>query len=503
MHRFSAKGHETKKDISILFSIFSFSGEKHSGMASKAIKKEYHMLKDWNLNKIFKPLMKKGASFSDIYAEDVESKSIVWEDNKLEKVIGGHDIGIGLRAIKDLRTTYAYTNEAAEESVLSLSQEIGGVLGGRSAFSPRIWKFAPKPRRFPIIRNPQEISVQEETDLLRLANKVARGVDRRIQQVRVVYNTRTQKVFTANSDGESTSEVRVSTLFLVHAVAREKDIIQTGYEPVAEARGFELLPKDRVESIALKAAKRAVNLLHARPAPSGPMTVVLSSSAGGTMIHEAVGHGLEADLAQEGLSVYSGKLGQEVASKRISIIDDATIDSARGSFYFDDEGVPAQKTVLVENGILKDYLYDRLTAMKDGVESTGNGRRESYRSSPIPRMTNTFIASGESDPDEIIRSVEKGLCVIKMGGGQVDTVNGNFVFEVSEGYLLEKGHIGDMVRGATLIGNGPIIIKEIDMVGTDLGFGIGTCGKDGQGVPVSDAQPTIRVPQIVVGGTET
>lgn len=460
------------------------------------------MLKDWNLNKVFKPLMKKGASFADIYAEDVESKSVVLEDNKLEKVVGGHDRGIGLRAIKDLRTTYAYTNDIKEQGVFPLSQEIGDILDGRSAFPSRTWEFAPRPRRFPIIRDPQKISIQEETDLLHLANKVARSIDRCVQQVRVVYNTRSQKVFTANTTGETTSEERVSTLFLVHVVAREKDIIQTGYEPVAEARGFEILSKDRVEAIAIKAAKRAIDLIHARPAPSGPMTVVLSSSAGGTMIHEAVGHGLEADLAQEGLSVYSGRIGHEVASKKISIIDDATIDSARGSFFFDDEGIPGQKNVLMKDGVLKSYMYDRLTAMKDGVQSTGNGRRESYRFSPIPRMTNTFIASGESDPDEIIRSVEKGLFVLKMGGGQVDTVNGNFVFEVSEGYLLEKGHIGDMVRGATLIGNGPKIMKEIDMVGTDLGFGIGTCGKDGQGVPISDAQPTLRIPQIVVGGTQ-
>ena len=220
------------------------------------------------------------------------------------------------------------------------------------------------------------------------------------------------------------------------------------------------------------------------------------------MIHEAVGHGLEADLAQEGLSVYSGKLGHVVASKVISIIDDAAIESKRGSFFFDDEGTPGQRTVLVKDGVLMGYMYDRLAATKDGVQSTGNGRRESYRHTPIPRMTNTFIASGGSDPDEIIRSVEKGLFVVKMGGGQVDTVNGNFVFEVSEGYLLDKGQRADMVRGATLTGNGPKVMKEIDMVGTDLGFGVGTCGKDGQGVPVSDAQPTLRIPQIVVGGTE-
>jgi TldD protein len=460
------------------------------------------MFKEWDLNRIFSPLMKKGSSFADLYGEDVESRIIVLEDGRLEKVTGGRDIGVGLRAIKDLRSTYTYTNELSERSVVSLAKEIAGVLDGKAAFSPRTWELPLRALRFPIVKDPTEVAIHEEAELLRLADRAARSVDTRVRQVRVLYSSKVQRVFTANTEGQSTSEERISTVFLVHVVARENDTIQTGYEPVAEARGFELLSEQRVEAIASQAAKRAVDLLHARPAPSGTMTVVLSSSAGGTMIHEAVGHGLEADLAQEGLSVYSGKIGQKVASDTIAIVDDATIESKRGSFLFDDEGIPAQRTVLVKDGVLEGYMYDRLGAMKEGVQSTGNGRRESYRHTPIPRMTNTFIEPGKSDPEEIIRSVEKGLFVVKMGGGQVDTVNGNFVFEVSEGYLLDKGHIADMVRGATLIGNGPDIMREIDMVGTDLGFGIGTCGKDGQGVPVSDAQPTLRIPRIVVGGTE-
>ena len=460
------------------------------------------MIEDWDLNRIFGPLCEKGAAFADIFAEDTEVKSIVLEDNRIERVSGGRDIGVGLRAIRDFKTTYAYSNEMTESAVVKLSAEMTEVLEGRDSFSSQTWPFPAQPDRFKILRDPKDVSGKEEVELLWLANDAARSVNARVQQVSVVYEAKVQKVVVANSHGEATSEQRASTAFSVHVVATKKDVIQTGFERIAEARGFELLSTDRVMDAALKAAERAVHLLDARPAPSGPMTVVVSSSAGGTMVHEAVGHGLEADLAQEGLSVYSGKIGLEVASPEISVVDDATIESKRGSFLYDDEGIPAQRTVLIERGILKSYMYDRLTAMKDGVSSTGNGRRESYRFCPIPRMTNTLIVSGRSDPHEIISSVDRGLLVLKMGGGQVDTVNGDFVFEVGEAYFLKNGQKSDMVRGATLIGNGPKILHQIDMVGKDLDFGVGTCGKDGQGVPISDAQPTLRIPQMIVGGTE-
>ena len=266
--------------------------------------------------------------------------------------------------------------------------------------------------------------------------------------------------------------------------------------------GFEIFDFHPPEEVAEVAAKRSLLMLSARKAPGGRMAVVLSSEAGGTMIHEAIGHGLEADLAQQGLSVYSKKIGERVASPLITVVDDPTLPQQRGSYPFDDEGVPSRRTLLVEAGVLKNYLYDRLSALKDGVESTGNGRRESYQHKPIPRMSNTMIVPGRMKAEEIIRSVDKGLFVKKMGGGQVNTVNGDFVFEVNEGYLIEKGSVSDPVRGAILIGNGPQVLKEIDMVGDDLGFGIGTCGKDGQGVPVGDAQPTLRIPELVVGGQQ-
>jgi TldD protein len=231
------------------------------------------------------------------------------------------------------------------------------------------------------------------------------------------------------------------------------------------------------------------------------MPVVLSSEAGGTMVHEAVGHGLEADLARRGMSIYKEKLGERIGSPLVSIADDATIPGKRGSYGIDDEGTSGQRTLLVDGGILKGFLHDRLSAMKDGVAPTGNGRRESYRHKPVPRMTNTILLPGDTAPGEILSGVDRGLLVVKMGGGQVNTVTGDFMFEVAEGYRIEGGKRGEPVRGATITGNGPDVLSMIDRVGSDLGFGIGTCGKDGQGVPVGDAQPTLSIgpPFITVG----
>ena len=336
--------------------------------------------------------------------------------------------------------------------------------------------------------------------LVNRANSVAWAFDKRVIQVKVVYGDSVKSLLMVNSLGQWVEEERTGLVFLCSAVSKDGDVVQTGYEPLGGAIGLEIFDETPPEKVAEIAADRAIKMLGARRAPGGNMAVVLSHEAGGTLIHEAVGHGLEADLAMQNLSVYSGKVGQMVASPLITVLDDATSPYKRGSFFFDDEGTPSEKTVLVENGMLKGYMHDRLSAMRAGAVSTGNGRRESYHYRPIPRMTNTIIAPGKTDPASIVKSLGKGLYVRKMGGGQVNTVNGDFVFEVTEGYLIENGEVGELVRGATLTGNGPEVLANIDMVGTDLGFGIGTCGKDSQGVPVSDAQPTLRIPEIVVGG---
>ncbi|HPC47783.1 MAG TPA: TldD/PmbA family protein, partial [Deltaproteobacteria bacterium] len=329
--------------------------------------------------------------------------------------------------------------------------------------------------------DPARVPPEEKIACVREADRAAWSMDPLVVQVKVVYGDGTRDVFVANSLGYEARDRRDSIVFVVQAIVRDDSLVETGYEPVGGCRGFELLREIPPERIARTAIGRALAMLSARKAPAGIMPVVLSSEAGGTMIHEAIGHGLEADLAGEGLSVYSGKIGQQVASSAITVIDDATIPGLRGSYGCDDEGSPSARTVLVERGVLKGYMTDLITSRKYGLPLSGNGRRESYRHRPIPRMTNTMIAPGPMNPDDIIRSASRGLFVKKMGGGQVNTVTGDFVFNVAEGYLIENGSVGEPVRGATLIGNGPRILASIELVGNDLGFGIGTCGKDGQG----------------------
>ena len=449
---------------------------------------------------VLKKTLSGGGEFADIFIERSTPFSVVCEDGKIEKVISGLDCGAGVRLINGRRTAYAYTNDVTTDSLLEIADAVRQTAStGDYYASIKLVRKNPK-KDFPIKKSPETVSAADKVALVLQANTVARSLDRRIRQATVMYRENRQQVVIANSDGAMVEDDRLYLTAMVHVVAAEGDVIQTGYEPVGGLAGMELLDEYPLTKAAETAVRRAVMMLSARKAPAGRMPVVLSSEAGGTMIHEAVGHGLEADLAQSGLSVYSNRIGDRIASPLITVVDDATLEGRRGSFRFDDEGIEAERTVLVDKGILKTFMYDRLTAMKEGAASTGNGRRESYKHRPIPRMTNTMITPGESDPGAILRSTPRGLFVKKMGGGQVNTVNGDFVFEVSEGYLIENGGVGAPVRGATLTGNGPRVLMSIDRVGFDLGFSIGTCGKDGQGSPVSDAQPTLRIPEITVGG---
>lgn len=464
-------------------------------------KKERHKMLDKELlQKILKKTLSSGGEYADVFVEHRKPASIQLEDNKIEKIFTGIDSGVGIRLISNNKTFYAISNDMSEKALLELADTLTKAsTSSKTDITIDLRKQKPGVD-FNIRLLPANVPMDKKIELVRNANRAARDFDRRIQQVIVMYRDSVQKVLIANSDGIIAEDERIHTLMAVHVIASDKGTIQTGYEPAGGFIGFELFENSRPEELAVKAAKRAVMMLTARRAPGGRMPVVISSEAGGTMIHEAIGHGLEADLAQQGLSVYSKKLGEQVASPIVTVLDDATIPNKRGSFRFDDEGTPSQKTVLVKNGVLTGYMYDRFTSMQDKTGSTGNGRRESYHSRPIPRMTNTLIAPGKSRAEDVLKSTPKGFFVKKMGGGQVNTVTGDFVFEVQEGYLIENNAIGEPVRGATLTGNGPEVLKSIDMVGSDLGFSIGTCGKDSQGVPVSDAMPTIRIPDIVVGG---
>jgi TldD protein len=453
------------------------------------------------LSKIIKKALSNGGDYADIFIEQEKPLSIQLEDDKIEKLSSGIDSGIGIRVIFGDKSAYAYSNDFSEDSLFNIAEAVSRAVkdGDESHVTFNLTKVRPSVD-FKIKHDPRDIEIEKKILLVENANKAAKGVSSKIKQVSVIYRDAIQNVCIAASDRTLAEDERIYTLALIQVIAAEGDVLQTGYEPIGGLVGFELFEESPFEEIAIKAAQKAVAMLSARKAPGGRMPVVISAEAGGTMIHEAVGHGLEADLVQQGLSVYTGKIGEQIASNLITIIDDPTLPNKRGSFRFDDEGISAEKTILVDKGILKGYMYDRLTALKEGVSSTGNGRRQSYKDRPIPRMSNTFIAPGDEDHEKIMRSVDRGLFVKKMGGGQVNTVTGEFVFEVSEGYLIEKGQIGELVKDATLIGNGPEVLKSIDMLGSDIGFAIGTCGKDAQGVPVSDAMPTVRIPVMVVGG---
>lgn len=458
------------------------------------------MVDDVMFEKLIKKTLSSGGEYADVFVEHKMTTAIQLEDERVEKVTTGSQSGIGIRLICNGKTAYVYSNDFSADVLLNLAHTAS--LAASS--SPQDLTLNMQ-RRYPEATSslkipPDTVPMSSKVALVNGADRVARKVDARIKQVKVVYKDYVQKVSIASSDGFVAEDRRVHSMGFVQVIAVEGGTMQTGYEPIGGLIGFELFDDLHLEQCALKAAKRAVMMLKAKRISGGRMPVIISSEAGGTMIHEAIGHGLEADLAQQGLSIYSKKIGQRVASPMITVIDDATIPNNRGSFCFDDEGTPSGRNVLVREGILQGYMYDKYTAMNDHTVSTGNGRRESYGHKPMPRMTNTFIAPGNLLPDDVIRSVANGLFVNRMGGGQVNTITGDFVFDVQEGYLVENGLLGDAVRGATLIGNGFEVLRSIDMVASDLGFSIGTCGKDSQGVPVSDGMPTLRIPEMVVGG---
>lgn len=454
------------------------------------------------LTRVLGVAMAKGGQFAEVFIEEKHLNNVFCEDNKIEKILNGIERGAGIRVVHGGKTSYVYTNDLSEAGLMKAAQ-IAAHSNQESAIAADGPVLALKPSRIRLDfrQYPETVGLDEKVKLVESANQAAREVSKAIRQVTVAIGDVHRKVQIANSLGDLVEDEIARVRLITNCIAARDGIIQTGYESTGAVAGWEFINTVSFDGMARRAAARAVNMLKARPAPAGRMTVVMSSEAGGTMVHEACGHGMEADLVQKGLSVYKKRLGEKVAADNVTVIDDGTIPGRYGTGAFDDEGTPGAKTVLIENGVLVGYMYDRLTALKDGSVSTGNGRRESYQHKPIPRMTNTFIQSGTEDPAQIIAETKYGLLVKQMGGGQVNTTNGDFVFDVQEGYIIEEGKVKYPVRGATLTGNGPRVLKDIDRVGCDLGFAIGVCGKDGQGVPVGDAQPTIRIRELTVGGT--
>jgi TldD protein len=350
---------------------------------------------------------------------------------------------------------------------------------------------------------PGDVPKAKKVELLLMANEMARAEGAAITQVSARYADSHRRILVANTDGTLGTDEQVKTLFSISAVASGDTGMQTGRESIGRTVGFELFDTYEVGDLARTAAQRAITKLAARPAPSGEMTVVIGPGGGGVMFHEACGHGLEADLVGKGASVFAGRLGEQVASTLVTLVDDGTMGGEWGCFAIDDEGRPAQRNVLIQDGILVDYMWDGLRARAEGRASSGNGRRQSYQHLPMVRMTNTYLLGGTSTPEEILSDTESGVYISHLGGGQVNTATGDFVFGMTEAYLIEGGRITEPLREGNLIGNGPGVLTSIDAVGNDFAMGgPGTCGKDGQGVPVGDGVPTLRVASgLTIGGT--
>lgn len=448
-----------------------------------------------------------GGVWAELFFERTASTAIVREGRKLERIQEGFDRGVGLRVIFDLRTAYAYTTSFDRDSLLALADQVAQQVrvASRSGSAPKKartdWRSDESVLKgFRVERDPRKASLKERAAI---AERIESGAYQEFptaRQVMAISRDALRELLVVNSDGAFARDQKTYFHMVCQVVGEKGGRVESAHESNGGYVGLEFIQANPPEEIGREAARRVKVLLSAVPAPAGLLPVVLSAEAGGTMVHEAVGHGLEADLACNGLSVYQDKVGKKVASDLVTVLDDGTMSGMRGSYAYDDEGTPAASNTLIENGVLKSYMVDRLSALKFDLSPTGNGRRESFRYRPIVRMTNTYVAPGPHDPKKILEETPFGLFVRSMGGGQVNTVTGDFVFAVTEGYLIRDGKIAEPIRGATLVGNGPHVLSIVDRVGSDLGFDTGTCGKDGQGAPVTDGQPTLRIPELTVGG---
>ncbi len=458
-----------------------------------------------DLEKYLAEALSQGGDYADLYFEYLLTSSIGLDESMVKSASQGVSMGVGIRVISGERTGYAYSDNLTPERVRKAARVAACIASGPSRTDQVDLREGPGHNLYPVLVAPTETAFAERVELVKRADRAARAYDSRIFQVQASYADNLRQVLVATSEGVLSWDRQPMTRLNVAALARENGGTPQRGHAGGGGRvdlGF-FLNEKTPEHFAARAAREAIVMLDAVDAPAGETTVVLGPGWPGILLHEAVGHGLEADFNRKGVSAFSGRIGQQVASPLCTVIDDGTIANRRGSLNVDDEGHPTGRNVLIENGILRGYLQDKLSSRLTGAAETGSGRRESYAHIPMPRMTNTFMLAGESDPEEIIRSVPKGLYCPDFGGGQVDITSGNFVFSAAESYLIEGGRVTRPVRNATLIGNGPEALKYVSMVGNDLKLdeGIGVCGKEGQSVPVGVGIPTIRIDRMTVGGT--
>jgi len=453
------------------------------------------------LERVLHEALRKGGDFAEIFAEDRSNSWIMLDDRKVEELSSGRDRGAGIRVIVGETTGFAHTADLSEKGLLAAAEAAAAVArqgqpGARVVALSRTVPTIPQIKTFP-----STVPKSDKVDLLVRADHASRSAGGAIVQASAGYGDSRRRILVANSDGLAADDECIRTRLFVTCVASGDSGLQTGFHTFAYRLGYEVFEDHPVEEVAEQAARRALSKLNARPAPSGVLPVVLKSGSGGILFHEACGHGLEADHIVKDSSVYTGRIGQMVASPGVTLVDDGTLGPNWGSLVIDDEGHRAQRNVLVQDGVLTDYMWDYLRARKEGRTSSGNGRRQTYQDLPMVRMTNTFLLAGKEDPDEIVAQTPYGVYVAQLGGGQVNTATGDFVFGMTEAYLIENGRITEPLRDANMIGNGPDVLSKIDVIGSDFDISPGTCGKDGQSVPVGCGQPTLRVTGITIGGT--
>lgn len=442
----------------------------------------------------------RGGDLAEVYVEERTGLGLTLDDRRVERPQSGREIGASVRVVVGDSTYFGHVDGLAEGDLRRVAESVSQAVAGDRR-EPAALKAAGDPgEAYEIAQRPEDVAAAEKARILHSCDEAARALGPEVAQVSVSYVENRRRVQVFNSDGVAAADDRTRVRLGAQVVARRDGTVETGHETRGGHAGFELVSANP-EEVAERAARKALTMLDAIDAPTGRMPVVVGNGFGGVLLHEAVGHGLEADAVQKRASVYAGKLDDVVAPEFLVAYDSGAEPGEWGSDGVDDEGTPTRRTTIIENGRLTSFLYDLLRARKDGVPSTGNGRRESFRHLPIPRMTNTYFANGNATPDELIEGTEHGLYAVSFGGGQVEPATGDFVFGVSEGYLIENGKVTKPVRGATLIGNGLEALKLIDGVAADLSIATGFCGKGGQRVPAGVGQPHVRIQALTVGGT--